>query len=212
MLLTQTSLTQLQICIWSPFDYLHLIYMKNDFNTRYEKILFKNGCFSVIHLGWFIDVLIDWCIFFSILPLKCGCFIDSSLFQESVWTMEPIFICLTLNGNRQKFLKETAQKPYKMNILARPIHKKESLIKFHKNVRILRQVFFLKKVPPCVSIKASGKIPETFIGFMWGVGSRPWHVIPNIYNRSETHLYLASLREIFCRTFFSPKFKVNIWH
>ena len=129
------------ICTWFMWYYQ----MKNDFNTRYEKILFKNGCFSVIHLGWCIDVLIDWCNSFSILPLKCGCFIDSSLFQESVWTMEPIFICLTLNGNRQKFLKETAQKPYKMNILARPIRKKESLIKFHKNVRILRQVFFLKR-------------------------------------------------------------------
>ena len=33
--------------------------------------------------------------------------------------------------------------------------------------------FLFKKVPPCVSIKASGKIPETFIGFMWGEGVDP---------------------------------------
>ena len=43
-----------------------------------------------------------------------------------------------------------------------------------------------------MSIKASGEIPETFIGFMWGEGSRAWHVIPNIYKRNETHLDLAS--------------------
>ena len=41
-------------------------------------------------------------------------FLEENLvyFQESVWTMEPIFICLTPNGNRQKFFGKTAQKPY----------------------------------------------------------------------------------------------------
>jgi len=38
-------------------------------------------------------------------------------------------------------------------------------------VEMFAKIVF-KKVPPCVSIKASGEIPETFIGFMWGEGSR----------------------------------------
>ena len=130
-------------------------------------------------------------------------------FQKSVWTMEPIFICLTLNGNRQKFFTaETAQKSY--NILKNDC--KVILLMFGQFFLIamqLKAIYLLqyslkcnsfhdslfslikapdvlghfescdfcaknsfKKVPPCVSIKASGEIPETFIGFMWGEGSR----------------------------------------